>query len=655
LEKVKVSGRRIVYDIDDNLFAIPRDNPASRVIGRDQQMAAAACMKLADVVTVTTDRLAEAVRMTVGVVPVVVPNALDVSDGWEWDGGDSPDGVDRVFWQGSSTHSADWELCVGAVESVMEEREGVRLVILGHLPPSIEAEVSSPPWRGRVEYLGFSAPETYYRLIHHVKAQVGLAPLLGGHFNACKCVAGGTRIVTDGGVMRIRDVPDDVGDDMRVWRDGKFRKIVASVKYEDVPTIRITTKRGYQIEGTPHHRMMRVGAFARLEDFKVGDMMELSFFEFPDVPYQRLSCPLFWTKKLDDLDLDAVDERMAPTVEVNERWGRFLGCLLGDGHLGGANDIRISCDRQDEDVVRDVEVFARGVGLKPKRKDKKRSDGYSGRGVDVSIPSRSLRWFLAEKCGFMGKYGKKLVVPDVVWRSPKEVVREFLRGLFEADGTVCRGNCSFTTKEFELAQDVMFLLLGFGILARLRTCYNKRYDREYYIVVLQRQACDVFEREVGFCSERKREKLSRITARPHSNAFKAWGMFDEVVKIEVGRADVYDLQVPDGESYMANGFVSHNSPIKYLEYSLMGMPTVASDVPPYGDVIEDGVDGRLVSSSEEWAEAILWCLTKKNRRMDMVKAARRKVGRTMDLGSVARRWKEVLCDADGSQVQDDEA
>ena len=62
LSRLKSAGKRIVYDLDDDIFNIPDENPASRMIRRDEQMAAAECMKLADVVTVTTDALQTMVR-----------------------------------------------------------------------------------------------------------------------------------------------------------------------------------------------------------------------------------------------------------------------------------------------------------------------------------------------------------------------------------------------------------------------------------------------------------------------------------------------------------------------------------------------------------------------------------------------------------------
>jgi len=60
------------------------------------------------------------------------------------------------------------------------------MVILGFLPTLVRESLEKPNWKGRVEYLGTMAPEAYFRLIKHVRADVGLAPLLDNHFNQGK-------------------------------------------------------------------------------------------------------------------------------------------------------------------------------------------------------------------------------------------------------------------------------------------------------------------------------------------------------------------------------------------------------------------------------------------------------------------------------------
>jgi glycosyltransferase involved in cell wall biosynthesis len=188
LERLKKAGKRIIYDIDDDLFSIPKDNPAANVIRKDQQFAALETMKLADVVTVSTDVLKERLEQEMALQSkiVVIQNALDL-EGWNpTPMCGSPDGLKRIFWQGGSTHAEDWVVCIGAVERIMKEQEEVILMILGFLPPVVLDMVQRNSLQSRVQYMGFSEPETYYQMVKHVRADVGLAPLVDNRFNAAK-------------------------------------------------------------------------------------------------------------------------------------------------------------------------------------------------------------------------------------------------------------------------------------------------------------------------------------------------------------------------------------------------------------------------------------------------------------------------------------
>ena len=187
LGRLKNAGKRIIYDIDDDLFSIPEENPASKAIGRSEQMAALECMKLADVVTVSTSVLQAKLTSMLGKAPVILRNAIDPDDGWQatpFTG--SPDGWKRIFWQGSNTHDEDWDECFEAVDHIMMARDDVRVVILGFLPSRIQESMNQAHWKGRIEFMGSLDPEAYFKLIKHVRAEVGLAPLRGTVFNSSK-------------------------------------------------------------------------------------------------------------------------------------------------------------------------------------------------------------------------------------------------------------------------------------------------------------------------------------------------------------------------------------------------------------------------------------------------------------------------------------
>jgi len=188
LKKLKDAGKRLVYDIDDDIFNVPPTNPAYHVLTRDAQTAALSCMGLADVVTTTSTVLAERLQIELPDTAVkIIPNALELGNGWlDIDKIGSPDGLKRIFWQGSATHGEDWGECIEAIDIVMRERDNVILTILGFLPPLVQERLGLPHWKNRVQYLGFNDSETYFNIIKHVRADVGIAPLQLTPFNQAK-------------------------------------------------------------------------------------------------------------------------------------------------------------------------------------------------------------------------------------------------------------------------------------------------------------------------------------------------------------------------------------------------------------------------------------------------------------------------------------
>jgi glycosyltransferase involved in cell wall biosynthesis len=196
IEKLKRLGKKIIYDIDDDIFSIPPTNPAHKRIRYDEQEAARAIMGLADVITTPSEVIKE--RFGFADKTVVIPNAVDLDDGWpKLTGNDevdiaklsSPDDHMRILWQGSPTHGEDWFECVTAVDYIMEKYDNVRLVILGFLPPVVSQmveDVTKPWWNGRVEFADFTDVETYVAITKHLRVEVALAPLQETVFNAAK-------------------------------------------------------------------------------------------------------------------------------------------------------------------------------------------------------------------------------------------------------------------------------------------------------------------------------------------------------------------------------------------------------------------------------------------------------------------------------------
>jgi len=278
---------------------------------------------------------------------------------------------------------------------------------------------------------------------------------------------------------------------------------------------------------------------------------------------------------------------MLPEITINEEYGRFFGDMLGDGSFSRGY-LRISCDKRHSNVVNDLTNLVRGMGLNPifieKKPDNRCENSLvkDGFGLDIHIPCKHLS-DICVKENLKNDKGKVFEIPKFILKSPKSVIAEFLKGLFESDGSVNLegSNISLTTKSEILAKQIQFLLMGFGILSKTSKTYNKSYKRHYYVVRLNREATDLYAKYIGFVSKHKIDALNEIVNKSHSNRFKSEDYYITITNIVENSDDVYDIEVDEIHKYNGNGIINHNSNLKQVECWTRKLPIVCSDIPPY--------------------------------------------------------------------------
>ena len=91
-------------------------------------------------------------------------------------------------------------------------------------------------------------------------------------------------------------------------------------------------------------------------------------------------------------------------------------------------------------------------------------------------------------------------------------------------------------------------------------------------------------------------------------------------------------------------FSSCKSPVKYFDYSLAGIPVICSDVPPYADVIKNGVTGLLVAgnTTENWINAIEELVQSVTKRKEMTAQAVAFVEKEYSIADAAKHWNKLL-------------
>lgn len=140
------------------------------------------------------------------------------------------------------------------------------------------------------------------------------------------------------------------------------------------------------------------------------------------------------------------------------------------------------------------------------------------KGYNVA-PSAYARLFV--ELGAGGLSGDKRV-PPLLFAASNDQIAPYLRAYFEGDGTINTHSVSCTTKSKRLASDISYLLLRFGIVARIKpkhkraTNSNSAGDIYWEVSISGHHALQTFAGAIGFLTSRKNAQLSAIQT-DHAN------------------------------------------------------------------------------------------------------------------------------------------
>jgi ribonucleoside-diphosphate reductase alpha chain len=433
------------------------------------------------------------------------------------------------------------------------------------------------------------------------------------------CLVGGSLVPTERGLVRLASLGDPDGSKwqelgLRVATDEGVRE--ASEFYVNglEPVVTVRTHRGHRLQGTPQHRVKAIDAatgkweWKRLADMATGDVVPLALDQLIGRPQTVPLPPLpeaYWTGE----HHATVPRKM--TAELAE----LVGYFMGDGslHSGG---LRFCVTQSDIDVVERLRLLGKAVfGLEVAVAAKK---GYT----EVRLDSvRVVLWW--EACGFakgspaLGHWGKGCVahIPSAVLAAnDREIYSAFLRGLYEAGGGTSAGYPTFKTTSLELAQDVQSLLLALGYPTNMHVAERTNAGGTLPIAAVRLLNLSWNQRwvlEIGFMGDRKQSGLQisdirqagrkdyiplsrelvdrlapdndrlrkvllmevargRVSRGTAEELYERTGdaeldhllgfFYDTVDTAELGEEDLtYDLSVPSNVTYIANGFVSHNT------------------------------------------------------------------------------------------------
>lgn len=326
--------------------------------------------------------------------------------------------------------------------------------------------------------------------------------VLGDDTGIGKCVTGDTLIQTNRGLVPIRHIAPEAKDpdtftpveDWKVWTGFEWASVKQFYYSGKHPTVKVTTRCGFQVEGTFVHPLMTrtTGGetFVKLEHIHEGDYLcvDRTVGAFPTEE------PLLMLPDLAEIAPHA--KRYPVPDRMNPRLARLLAYIVSEGYT------RQHYFSQSKEINPQIHNEIRDLLL-----EQLGWEGDLASEKDIQVGSVYLRKYLTH-LGIAPVLSAAKTIPDPILRSTRESVVAFLQGMFESAGSVVAGGVELSSASEKLSLQLQILLLRFGIVAHRSPKLVSGHDHIYWSLVISGADVDLFSDTIGFVSCRKRNSLA---------------------------------------------------------------------------------------------------------------------------------------------------
>ncbi|MDY6788718.1 MAG: ATPase, T2SS/T4P/T4SS family, partial [Candidatus Nanohaloarchaea archaeon] len=367
--------------------------------------------------------------------------------------------------------------------------------------------------------------------------------LISGGTGSGKCLKGDSEVVlADGDTRPIREIVEETFEengrtetedgwkvsptDLEIFsfntESGIEKKEVSKVWKRKAPEkmFRIETASGRKITATPEHPFF-VSNRGDLQKKRADQLEEEAY-----IPVPRKTNPSTNSEELEveswaeergfivaaeDKDSVNVRSERGKAVKLPKKldhdMAEFLGLIVGDGHLHtGINrgNFRVEFHNSNPELRKRFDTLC-GELFETDAVEEERKE----RVAKIQVYSRVLLEYLKSLHGIpSGAKSGSVTVPETVKKAEKSKVGDFLRGLFEADGTVStnKSQVALTSASRKLVDDVSLLLKRFGIVGRKDS--KDIEGKSYHRITIGPESLKSFRQGIGFISDRKKDDLA---------------------------------------------------------------------------------------------------------------------------------------------------
>jgi len=334
------------------------------------------------------------------------------------------------------------------------------------------------------------------------------------------CVTGDTLIVTENGLMPIKEISPEGNENIKKTILSKGKNINLATKWFDSgehPTIKITTQNGFSIKGSYNHPILVWSKNTHASQPNYNWKL-LSQIKINDIAVVDRTSDLLWPDKKTSLKSyypnhsgRRTEKKILPK-KLDEKLAFILGALISEGTIKN-NEIEF-CNGDPEFIEHFIKNWSKVFPDCRLHRFLRQPSSFGKKPYQtLEIHSRYVVEFL-RNIGLepINSYGKK--IPPLILQSPKPVAAAFLKACFEGDGSISFSNkmteLSYISVSEDFIKSLQMILLRFGIVSAKR--YDKR-RKTHKLYIRGLGNYKLFKDEIGFACSFKREKLEKSIGR----------------------------------------------------------------------------------------------------------------------------------------------
>ncbi len=404
-----------------------------------------------------------------------------------------------------------------------------------------------------------------------------------------KCVAKGTLVQTNKGVMKIEDIGYARGQDVFAETfdpelkvrdlDGNWKKVTKHYSGGKKRTVKVRLNNGNELEGTFIHRVMTDNGWKTLGQVEIGDLVAVRKSDYNENREGGMKLPNL-SGYQNERYLTRYN-KMNSLTHMTPQLAKILGMIVADGSINeSTGHIGIVANN---DVVKQtfIDLVKQVFNVEVRVMKDKRRVGLES----LSITSRPLARMYR---GMIGHNARNKHVPTQILQGSKAEQKAFLEGL-TLDGYIKKNKYQTQLVVYEglskqLRDEVASILYQNGM-----TCYKgqklvnyKEQKQSYYAynvivnsnwiepiephkqVPLKESKMMVSTKGVSSTDKylkhvvKYNNNVSQLLLQKHGIEFDNV-YFYKVTGKEDSESEVYDIEVEDTHSYLIDGVISHNT------------------------------------------------------------------------------------------------